>query len=278
MASRYLVPFSTLPGAWGGDPMLQLHREMNRLFDDMLHASGVPAPARPGGHGGTGSSSVMVAPRLDVHETGSELSVVAELPGVAPSDVEVRVEGDVLTLSGEKKNESEHKQPNYHVMERSYGRFQRSLQLPFSPDAQQVEASFENGVLTVRIPRQNRQEGARRIPVRASGGAAAGASSSSSAPVPAGAAQGAAAASGSPSSSQSQGPSPSPSPSPDSEPASDARMSAGADGRPVKAEDKTGTVGGGGTNAGTTTHADLLSPDGSGAAQQQAQPSGTAPS
>ncbi len=264
MASRYLVPFSTVPGLWAGDPMLQLHREMNRLFDDILRTGGAPSS------GQTGSGGVlMAAPRLDVHETDNELCVVAELPGVAPSDVDVRVEGDVLTLSGEKKNESEQKQPNYHVMERSYGRFQRSLQLPFSPDAQQVDASFDNGVLTVRIPKQNRQEGVQRIQVRSSGGGAgASPSSGSSSSASAGAAEGAGAASGSPSSSsQSQ------TQSSGSEPASDARLSPGADGRPAQAV-KTSTAG-----SGTTTHADLLSPDGSGAAQQQqAQPSGTASS
>ena len=74
----------------------------------------------------------------------------ADLPGVKPSDVDVRLDGDMLTISGEKRMESERKEEDYQVMERSYGRFRRSIQLPFAPDPEQVRAECQDGVLTVR--------------------------------------------------------------------------------------------------------------------------------
>jgi HSP20 family protein len=142
-----------------GDPFLSLHREMNRLFDDFLGGSTA----------GAQQQSMMMAPRLDVKERGNELCVAAELPGVEPGEVDVRLEGSLLTIRGEKKAETEQEKEDYHVMERSYGRFQRSLQLPFEPDAGQVRADFKHGVLTIHIPKQPQQERSRRIEISAGG-------------------------------------------------------------------------------------------------------------
>lgn len=158
MASRFLVPFSSGRGWMGVDPLLDLHREMNRLFDDVFRGSG--------GQGDGGSGGMVSMPRLDMHESDNELCLTADLPGVTPKDVDLQIDGDVLTISGERKAENEQKQQNYHLMERSYGRFQRRVQLPFTPDAGQVKANFEHGVLTVRIPRQAEQQRSRRIEVR----------------------------------------------------------------------------------------------------------------
>jgi HSP20 family protein len=179
MASRFLVPFASGRGLMGGDPLLDLHREMNRLFDDVFRGSSSQG----------GSSSLASMPRLDMHESDNELCVTADLPGVTPADVDLQIDRDVLTISGERKGENEQKQQNYHLMERSYGRFQRQVQLPFAPDPGQVRANFEHGVLTVRIPRQAEQQRSRRIEVRTggepsqqsvgmSGGASAGSSAS----------------------------------------------------------------------------------------------------
>jgi len=179
MASRFVVPFASGRGLMGGDPLLDLHREMNRLFDDVFRGSS----------GQGGSSSLASMPRLDMHESDNELCVTADLPGVTPADVDLQIDRDVLTISGERKGENEQKQQNYHLMERSYGRFQRQVQLPFAPDPGQVRANFEHGVLTVRIPRQAEQQRSRRIEVRTgaepsqqsvgmSGGAGAGSSAS----------------------------------------------------------------------------------------------------
>jgi HSP20 family protein len=83
------------------------------------------------------------------------------LPGVSQTDVDLRIEGDVLTIQGEKRNER--RDTHAHVVERSYGSFQRSMQLPFSPDPEEVNANFDNGVLTITIPKKGQQEKAHRI-------------------------------------------------------------------------------------------------------------------
>jgi HSP20 family protein len=81
-------------------------------------------------------------------------------------DLDVRVDGDVLTISGERKSEQNRNERDYHVMERSRGRFQRSIQLPFSPNPDEVRAEVRHGVLEVRIPKHAAQERSRRIQVR----------------------------------------------------------------------------------------------------------------
>ncbi|AEG92067.1 Hsp20/alpha crystallin family protein [Ramlibacter tataouinensis] len=164
MASRFPTPFQAPSrNLRAPDPFSDLHREMNRLFDDFF-SFGAPTP---------GTATLAPMPRLDVRETDQEICISAELPGVKPADVDVRVEGNLLTIRGEKKNEAEQQQQqqDYHLMERSYGRFQRSLQLPFQPDPGQVRASFEDGVLTVHVPRQAQQERSRRIEIQAGAGA-----------------------------------------------------------------------------------------------------------
>jgi len=152
MASRFLVPL----GRQGADPLFSIYREMNRMFDDVL--GGSPSSGAQGGR--------MTMPSLDVQEKDDELCVAVELPGVRSEDVDVRLERDVLTISGEKKAENDQQQSNYHMMERSYGRFSRSLQLPFTPDPEQVSADYEHGVLKVRLKREPQQQGSRRIQVR----------------------------------------------------------------------------------------------------------------
>lgn len=162
MASRFPVPFSFGRSLSRIDPLFDLHREMNRLFDDVLSGTGSLAP-------GSSSAGLMAVPRIDVQEDEREICISAELPGVKPSEVDLRLEGDMLTISGEKKSESERSQQNYHVMERSYGRFQRTVQLPFAPDPQHVRADSHQGVLTIHLPKQAQQERSRRIEVRDAG-------------------------------------------------------------------------------------------------------------
>ena len=116
---------------------------------------------------------MMLAPRIDLQEADGELRVHADMPGVAPADLDLRVDGDVLTIRGERKSSSERNEQNYHVMERSHGRFQRSIQLPFAPDPQDVQAEMREGVLEVRIPKRPTQERNRRIQVRDAGSSTA---------------------------------------------------------------------------------------------------------
>jgi HSP20 family protein len=162
MASRLPTPYASSRELRGFDPLTELHREMNRLFDTMF--SGGPGSALSSGSGA--GPGFMHPPRLDVREDERELCITVDLPGVSPSDVDVRLDGDLLTVSGEKKSESSDEQPHgYHVMERGWGRFQRTVQLPFVPDPDQVRADCEHGVLTIRLPKQAQLERSRRIQV-----------------------------------------------------------------------------------------------------------------
>jgi HSP20 family protein len=168
MARNPLSPFRSgglMGGGFGGDPFMSLHRQMNRLFDDVLRESTGQMPSSQG-QGGEGG---MLMPHMDVSETDKELKVCAELPGVSEKDVDVRLEDDVLVIRAEKKFERKDEKENYHFMERSYGTFQRSLRLPFRVEPDQVQADFNNGVLTVTLPKTRAQDRSRRIQVQGSG-------------------------------------------------------------------------------------------------------------
>lgn len=85
---------------------------------------------------------------------------------MSQKDVHLRIEGDVVTIRGEKRNERRDK--HAHVVERSYGTFQRAVQVPFLPDPKRVEANFDNGVLTITLPKKGQQDKAHRIQIRGS--------------------------------------------------------------------------------------------------------------
>jgi HSP20 family protein len=123
------------------DDIFNLRRQFDRLLEGGL------------GSGDQIGSAWM--PPVDVRESGDELQVQVELPGMAPEDVEVRVENGVLTVSGEKKSEIEEGKNggDYHLVERRYGRFERSFTLPRAVDADKVQAVFSNGVLTLSLPK-----------------------------------------------------------------------------------------------------------------------------
>ncbi|HEY0419414.1 MAG TPA: Hsp20/alpha crystallin family protein [Acetobacteraceae bacterium] len=152
--ARSLIPSLFEPGTLSGavNPLMQLHREMNRLFDDTLR--GAPA-----------AGSAIVAPRLNVSESEKEFRIEAELPGVAEKDVQIELTGDLLTLRGEKREEREDKA--YHIVERSFGSFQRSIRLPFVAKPDSVSATFKDGVLSVVVPKAAAQDAIHRIQVRA---------------------------------------------------------------------------------------------------------------
>jgi len=162
MASRFLMPYSS-SRTWMQDPLFQLQREIDRVFEDVFSGSG-----GSGGNAGgrSGAMAMMSAPRIDLQDSEGELRLHADLPGVQPSDLDIRVEGDVLTIRGERKSENERNEQNFHVMERSHGRFQRSIQLPFAPNPDEVQATVREGVLELRIPKRAPEERSRRIEVR----------------------------------------------------------------------------------------------------------------
>ncbi|MGD0921067.1 MAG: Hsp20/alpha crystallin family protein [Terriglobia bacterium] len=94
------------------------------------------------------------APAVDICENENNIVLKAELPGVDPEDVEVRVEDNTLYLKGERKFEKETKEENYHRIERAYGSFARSFALPNSIDAEKVAAEYKDGLLTLTLPKR----------------------------------------------------------------------------------------------------------------------------
>jgi len=131
----------------GNDGLGSLFREIEKTFDDFSRRS--PLATFAGfGDGGT-------APKIDVSEGKDGIEVTAELPGVEEKDIDLTLSNDVLTIRGEKKSERDEadKDKNWHVVERRYGLFSRSVTLPYQPDSDKVEAKFEKGVLRVRLPK-----------------------------------------------------------------------------------------------------------------------------
>ena len=94
------------------------------------------------------------APPVDIYETEDAIVLKAELPGIDPKDVEVRVEDNTLYLKGERKYEKEVNEQNYHRIERSYGSFARSFSLPNSISAEKVKAEYKDGLLTLTMPKR----------------------------------------------------------------------------------------------------------------------------
>ena len=138
-------PFRDLMGIQG---------ELNRLFGRTY-----------AGDGGVESAWM---PPLDVSETQDRFEVTLELPGIDPADVDVSVEDSVLTVQGERKLGSETDQESFHRIERRYGRFVRSLSLPSTADAERIEATFDKGVLSIRVPKVE-QAKPKKITVKAVG-------------------------------------------------------------------------------------------------------------
>ena len=124
-----------------------LQGEMNRLFSTFFET---PTASR-GGNGQTGARRWL--PAMDLVETGDHFVLKADLPGMTESDVNIELENNVLTVSGERRTEHEDQQAGYYRLERATGAFSRSLTLPEGIDPDAVSATFDNGVLEVRIPK-----------------------------------------------------------------------------------------------------------------------------
>ncbi len=122
----------------------RLRREMDRLWDDFF------GPGRRA----LQPLEAAWAPAVDVSETDDKITVKAEVPGIEAKDLDISLVGDTLTIKGEKKAEREEKSENYHLVERSYGSFSRSLKLPAVVEADKIEATYKQGVLTVTCPKK----------------------------------------------------------------------------------------------------------------------------
>ena len=126
-------------------PFKALQEEMDRMF----HAFSMPQMT----WSSTGATEGALGLRVDIAETDKEIEIKADLPGVPEKDVEVTLEDDVLRIRAEKRSETEKGDKNWRVVERSYGSFERSIRVPAGVDAKKVSARFENGVLTVTLPK-----------------------------------------------------------------------------------------------------------------------------
>ena len=130
--------------------MDRLQREMNRMFRSAQGARLHTAPSFP-------------AMNIWANEEGQ--FITAEIPGVEPEDLDISVTGEILTLSGSRKQEKIGDEVRYHRQERGYGRFKRSIQLPYPVQADHIEANFKNGVLKIALPRAE-QDKPRKITVK----------------------------------------------------------------------------------------------------------------
>jgi HSP20 family protein len=119
-----------------------LQEQINRVFGDLVGRTGEESNLTPW------------APAVDIFETENELVVKADLPDVNPQDLDIRVENNVLTIRGERKFENEVNEDNYLRIERSYGSFSRSFSLASSVNADAINADYQNGVLTLSIPKR----------------------------------------------------------------------------------------------------------------------------
>jgi HSP20 family protein len=138
-------------------PVFAMHREMNRMFDDLFRAFDF-APLSMDRRFGAASW-----PTIDIDETEKEIRITAELPGLDEKDVDLQISNGVLSISGEKKSETEDEERRFS--ERFFGRFERRIPLE-DVDEQKAEASFRNGLLTVTVPKlQTAKENVRRIAI-----------------------------------------------------------------------------------------------------------------
>jgi HSP20 family protein len=140
-----------------------IQTEMNRLFNTFFEPSS----------GTNGSSTTALRrwiPAMDLVETDDDFVLRADLPGVSESDVNIELEDNVLTISGERKAEHEERKEGYYRVERASGAFSRSLTLPEGVDPDRVQANFDRGVLEVRIPKPEQRK-PRKVTISAGGGA-----------------------------------------------------------------------------------------------------------
>jgi len=134
-----LVPTNAKCAPAARNPFRELEDRMNRLFGAVA--------ADPEWNVGAWS------PAVDIREDAEKYVVSADLPGLKKEDISISVMDDVLTLKGERKHEAENKGEGFHRIERAYGTFQRNFRIPGGVDANRVEASFEQGVLTISLPK-----------------------------------------------------------------------------------------------------------------------------
>ncbi len=165
MTDRHLTPFG-----WGkskkGDlsPLEDLQGRINSMFDDMWKGFDI-APFRA-----FGESLGDISPKVDIKENEKTYSFLVELPGIDEKDVDVTLSDNRLTIKGEKKQEKEEKDENRHLVERSYGSFKRSFDLPADVEPGKTKAEFSKGILTVVVPKSAKAKSAvKKVAIKSAG-------------------------------------------------------------------------------------------------------------
>jgi len=155
----------SLPAA---DSLQNLQREMDRWFDNLSSAFGLPSVSGNlvGGVRPAVKLGNLYRPQIDVSGDDNGYEIKLDVPGLTEADLSIEVRDDVLIIRGEQQQQSEDRDKHYYRVERSYGAFQRTLSLPDDADADEIEAKIDNGVLRLGIPRrQSADPDVKRIPI-----------------------------------------------------------------------------------------------------------------
>lgn len=164
MLANHPIPYSGLRRALHrrrGHPFALFDREVEELFDRALRGF---APAA----GADADRTAWLSPRLDMREGDDGYTVTAEMPGLDEKALKVELSDGHLTIEGEKKAGHDDDKGGFHVVERSFGTFKRSLQVPADVDVEGIDAAFANGVLTVALPKKEEAKATvRKIAVKA---------------------------------------------------------------------------------------------------------------
>ena len=141
--------------------LMQLHRQMDRLFDDVWQSFGLPSSSRLMQPSSLMGSNLLGASllgdyraKLDVSGNNNEYEVSIDLPGFSEDDIEIELNGNILTVKGQKEEKNESKEKQYYRIERSSGSFQRTLSLPEDANRDDISANMKNGLLVITIPRK----------------------------------------------------------------------------------------------------------------------------
>ena len=162
MGERSMLPYSKAPINGNRDIFAPLHDQIDRVFEEFTHGFSSPSQILQSGFGHGD-----IVPKMDLSEDDEVLTVKLDIPGVDEENIDVTLADNVLTVKGEKKSESEDKEKDYHLVERRYGRFQRSLKLPYEVLSDKVTARYDKGVLTISMPKSEQLESkARKIPIQ----------------------------------------------------------------------------------------------------------------
>ena len=137
-------------------PLHRFHWNINRMLDDIMDSWSSNSSTGDG----------FMSPRIDLSETKKYLTVTADMPGMDEDDIDVSLENNFLVIRGQKKTEKENQGQSYYHMERSFGSFYRTIQLPCEVDENKVKAHYKKGVLTINLPkRKDEQRQSRKIEV-----------------------------------------------------------------------------------------------------------------